>query len=344
MTLAPVPHDPTAECPQFLAFLDRIMAGNVDLIRFVQRAIGYSLTGLATEQVLFILHGTGANGKSTFLEAVRHVLGDYAVQADPSTFLMRDPDSIRNDVARLRGARFISVVEISSGRHLDEAFVKQATGGDTITARFLYREPFQFMFTAKIFLACNHKPEIRGADLGIWRRIRLIPFEVTIPPEEQDRHLVDVLTKEAPGILQWAVEGCLSWQRQELGMVGAVAEATAGYREASDALAGFLAERCVLDPDLWSSASELYRAYREWAESAGERPVSQRRFGQMLCERGFTLDRTDRQRYWKGLTPAGAGGSSATPAIKPPNGNGQRTPIQASDLPEIVARFAGEGR
>src|SRR5207244_6508249 len=131
----------------------------------------------------FVLHGAGANGKSTLLETLRHVLGDYARQTDSSTFVTRDADAIRNDVARLRGARFISVVEIGMGRHLDEALVKQVTGGGTITARFLFHEPFEFRFTGKVLLACNHKPEIRGADLGIWRRIRLIPFEVTIPPD-----------------------------------------------------------------------------------------------------------------------------------------------------------------
>ncbi len=347
--LAPVDYNPAATCPRFEAFLDRIMAGNVDLIRFLQRAIGYSLTGLATEQVLFILHGTGANGKSTFLEALRHVLGDYAVQADPSTFLKRDPDAIRNDVARLRGARFISAVEIGFGRHLDEALVKQATGGDTITARLLYREPFEFMFTGKVFLACNHKPEIRGADLGIWRRIRLIPFEVTIPPEEQDRHLLDVLKGEAPGILGWAVEGYLDWQREGLVTTGAVVEATARYREASDTLAGFLAERCVLDPESWSSASELYRAYRQWAEDAGERPMSKRRFGQMLAERGFKLDRANRPMVWVGLAlRSDMRDASFSPVryavpFSPPRGNSRGTPIQDADIPEIARRLGRSG-
>lgn len=347
--LVPVPYDPAAKCPRFEAFLDRIMAGNADLIRFLQRTIGYSLSGLATEQVFFILHGVGANGKSTLLETLRHVLGDYAVQADPSTFLRRNPDAIRNDVARLRGARFISAVEIGASRHLDEAFVKQATGGDIITARFLYHEPFEFSFTGKIFLACNHKPEIRGADLGIWRRIRLIPFGVTIPPEEQDRHLLDALREEASGILRWAVEGCLAWQREGLGEPPDVIDATAEYREASDTLAGFLAERCVVDPDVSCPAADLYRACRAWAEAAGEKALSQRRFEQMLAERGFNLDRTRRPKVWIGLDLRSDKPDASPDPVRyavpfsPPRRNGEGTPIQEADIPKITRRLGTSG-
>jgi len=348
--LAPVDYNPAATCPRFEAFLDRIMDGNADLIRFLQRAIGYSLTGLTIEQVLFILYGIGANGKTTLLETIRYTLGDYAMQADPSTFLIRGADAIRNDVARCRGARFVSAVEMNSGRHLDEALVKQVTGGDTMTTRLLYHEPFEFQFTGKVFLACNHKPEIRGADLGIWRRIRLIPFEVTIPPEEQDKHLVDALKQEASGILRWAIEGYLAWQREGLGTAGAVVEATAEYREASDSLAGFLAERCVMDSSLSCPVGDLYRAYREWAEGTGERPVSQRRFGQMLAERGFKLDRTIRPMVCVGLAlRSDTRDASFSPdryavPFSPPRGNSDGTPIRESDIPEIVTRLSEGNR
>jgi len=345
--LAPASYEPTSACPRFERFLARIMAGNVSMIHFLQRAIGYALTGLIVEQVLFVLHGTGANGKSTFLETLRYVLGDHAAQADPSTFLMRDADATRNDVARLRGARFISAVEIASGRHLDETLVKQVTGGDTITARFLYHEPFEFRFTGKVFLACNHKPDIRGADLGMWRRIRLIPFEVTIPPEEQDRYLLDALREEAPGILRWAVDGCLPWQREGLGAPPNVIDATATYREQSDVLAGFLTERCVVNANTSCETADVYRAYRDWTEGVGERPASRRRFEQMLAERGFKVSRTGKAKLCIGFALQGnASDTPSNPAryavpYSAPSPNGHGTSIREADIPAITQRLGG---
>jgi putative DNA primase/helicase len=344
--LAPVVYDPAATCSRFERFLNRIMDGNMATIRFLQCAIGYALTGLSTEQVLFILHGTGANGKSTLLEILRYVLGDYAVQADSSTFLTRGADAIRNDVARLRGARFITAVEVNGNRRLDEALVKQITGGDTITARFLYSEPFEFPFSAKVFLACNHKPDIHGADLGMWRRIRLIPFEVTIPPAEQNRHLLDALKEEAAGILRWAVEGCLSWQNEGLDAPSDVRDATLAYREQSDALAGFLGERCVVDAHISGEVADLYRAYREWADSAGERLTSRRRFEQMLTERGFKFDRVGRVKVCIGLALQGNAPETSARAVRyadpySPVGNGHGRLITDADIPEITRRLGG---
>lgn len=165
------------------------MAGNEPLIAFLRRAVGYSLTGRTDEQVLLLLYGTGANGKSTFLETVGPLLADYGSVADFTTFLKKDNDGARNDLARLVGVRFVSAVEAESGRRLAEAMVKQLTGGDTITARFLFKEFFDFKPQFKIWLAANHKPTISGTDHGIWRRMRLVPFTVTIPDDEQDKHL-----------------------------------------------------------------------------------------------------------------------------------------------------------
>ena len=211
--LAPVHYDRSATCPIWKAFLYRIMAENQRLINFVQRLVGYSLTGKVNEQILILLFGTGANGKSTFMEIIRALFGDYAQQTDFSTFLLQKYDTIRNDLARLKGARLVSAIEVDSGRKLAEGLVKQVTGGDTITARFLHREYFEFKPNFKIWLATNHKPEIRGSDYAIWRRIKLVPFDVTIPEEEQDRQLLSKLMTELDGILTWAVEGCLKWQR-----------------------------------------------------------------------------------------------------------------------------------
>jgi putative DNA primase/helicase len=194
--LAPVNYDPEAVCPRFLEFLAEIFHSVVPgatgrLIDYMHRAIGYSVTGVTTEQVLHLFYGTGSNGKSTFLEILRDMLGDYASQADFTTFLAGKNDAIRNDVARLAGARFVAAVEAESGRRLSEVLVKSLTGGDTITARFLHREFFEFKPQMKIFLAVNHKPIIRGTDYGIWRRIRLIPFTVTFPPDKRDRRLIE---------------------------------------------------------------------------------------------------------------------------------------------------------
>jgi len=185
------------------------MADNRALVRFLQRAVGYALTGMTSEQVLFFLYGTGANGKSTFIETCRNLVGEYAQQADFDTFVPKENGHPRNDLARLAGARFVAAVEAAQGRQLAENVIKQATGGDTITARFLYREYFEFSPQFKLFLVANHKPVIIGTDEAIWRRIRLIPFTVTIPPEERDKQLLEKLQRELPGILAWAVRGCL---------------------------------------------------------------------------------------------------------------------------------------
>jgi len=187
------------------------MDGNADLIAFLQRATGYSLTGETSEQCLFILHGSGANGKSTFVETIHALLGDYGQKTETKSFMQRQSEGVRNDLARLKGARFASAVEIGRGQKLDEALIEEATGGDRIAARFLFKELFEFQPQFKLFLACNHKPEIRGTDEGIWRRVKLVPFDVTIPPKERDKRLLVKLRAELPGILNWALEGCQQW-------------------------------------------------------------------------------------------------------------------------------------
>jgi putative DNA primase/helicase len=209
--LAPVSYDPQASYPTWEVFLHRIFGGDAALIRFVQKAVGYSLTGSTQEQCLFMLYGTGANGKSTFLNAVNRMLGEYASHTPTETLLINRSNGVRNDLARLQGARFVTAVEAEGRRQLAEAQVKQLTGGDKITARYLYQEHFEFYATFKLWLAVNHKLTIQGTDHAIWRRIRLIPFTVTIPEPERDKGLEEKLRAELPGILRWAVEGCLAW-------------------------------------------------------------------------------------------------------------------------------------
>ena len=174
----PIAFDSDAKCPTWIAFLGRVMADNRALVRFLQRAVGYALTGMTSEQVLFFLYGTGANGKSTFIETCRNLVGDYAQQADFDTFMPKEKGHPRNDLARLAGARFVAAVEAAQGRQLAENVIKQATGCDVITARFLYHESFEYSPQYKLFLVANHKPVIVGTDEAIWRRIRLIPFTV----------------------------------------------------------------------------------------------------------------------------------------------------------------------
>ncbi|MDP9472822.1 MAG: phage/plasmid primase, P4 family, partial [Chloroflexota bacterium] len=301
---APVTHNPEATCPTWLAFLERIMAGDADLIGFLQRAIGYSLTGNTSERVFLILHGAGRNGKSTLLEVFRTLLGpDYAVRTPTDTLLAKREGGIPNDVARLRGARFVSASEADEGRRLAESTIKDLTGGDTISARFMRGEFFDFLPVFKLWLATNHRPVIRGTDLGIWDRIRLVPFSVRIPDDEQDRDLRQKLIAEAPGILAWAVRGCLDWQRHGLGTPSAVRQATAGYRADMDVLGAFLVDRCTIAPQARVAAKTLYADYQRWCEETGEKPLSQIAVGKQLAERGFTPARSGkgRGRGWIGL-------------------------------------------
>jgi putative DNA primase/helicase len=298
--IAPVFYEPDADCPTWLAFLERIMAGDQDLIAYLQRVIGYGLTGDTSEQALFVFHGTGANGKSTFLEAIHEMLGqDYALRIRTETLMVKQGDAVPSDIARLRGARLVSAQETEEGKRLAESLVKSLTGGDTVTARFMRQNEFQFKPEFKLFVASNHKPTIRGTDYAMWRRIRLVPFAVTIPEAEQDRQLCHKLQSELSGILAWAVRGCLAWQREGLGMPAAVRSATETYRAESDILAAFLDERTTTAPEV--AAGQLYEAYKAWAESNGEHAMTGQMFGRRMAERGFDKYRRGSLTYYLGL-------------------------------------------
>ncbi len=301
--LAPVSYDELAPCPTWLAFLDRVLASKSDLVDFVQRAIGYSLTGRTVERVAFILWGVGRNGKSTLLETMTATMGDYGDRTPTETLLAKRDTGIPNDVAALKSLRFAFASEAEEGRRLDEAKVKDLTGGDTISARFMRGEWFSFRPEFKLWLGTNHKPVIRGTDHAIWDRLRLIPFEVRIPEHEQDKNLRDKLLAEAPGILAWAVQGCLSWQRDGLGAPQDVKAATAAYRTEQDVFGTFLDDACLLKPELTVTAKDLYSAYQRWCEESGEKPMSQKAIGQRLTERGMTSVRIGHggPRSWRGL-------------------------------------------
>lgn len=296
-----VPYEPEARCDRWLQFLDEIFAGDVDLIEFIQRAIGYSLTAETTEQCLFVAYGPGANGKSTFLDVLSRLGGAYCVTASSDTFMQRKAETPSNDLARLRGARIVLTVETGEDRRLDESFVKWTTGGDRVVARFLFREHFEFRPAFKLWLACNHRPIIRGADAGIWRRIRLIPFTQTFAGARCDRQLGAKLESELPGILAWAVRGCAAWQQSGLGIAEAVRSATKSYRGDMDVFGQFLNDRCVRDGLRETRAGEIYAAYRNWAEATGERAQSQRWLGLRLSERGFDSRKSMGFKLWVGI-------------------------------------------
>ncbi|MFI5395315.1 MAG: phage/plasmid primase, P4 family [Candidatus Binatia bacterium] len=300
--LAPVDYDPDAECPTWEAFLNRIMDRHPELISFLQRAVGYALTGDVSEQCFFILHGTGANGKSTFIETIRAMMGDYARQADFETLLVRRYNGPREDIARLQGARFVSAIEAEEGRYFAESVIKQLTGGDTISARHLYQGTFEFPPTFKVCLAANHKPVIRGTDHAIWRRIHLVPFTVTIPNKEQDKELKTKLKGERGGILAWAMRGCVQWQKRGLQPPQEVVAATAEYREEMDLVGDFIAERCELSPSAKIAKGLLYEAFTQWCKDQGIEPAeSHKWFAARLEEKGIGGSRKSSARYWVGI-------------------------------------------
>lgn len=299
--IAPVSHDPKAVCPMWDAFLDRVMGGDPELVYFLQKCVGYSLTGDTSEQCLFILYGEGQNGKSTFLETVSAMIGDYAQQTPVETLMIKRNDSISNDIARLQGARFVAAIEVEEGKRLAESLIKQMTGGDRITARFLHAEYFEFVPEFKLWLGTNHKPVIRGTDFAIWRRIRLIPFTVKIPPEEIDLDLGEKLKTELPGILNWALAGYHAWKNEGLKPPEAVTVASEGYRAEMDVLSAFLDDRCIIDRAAMVKNSELYSAYVEWAEETGEFKKSSRKLNAALVERGFDSIKQKNGIHWIGI-------------------------------------------
>lgn len=301
---SPADHNQNAQSPQWNTFLQRVLPDPATR-EFLQRAVGYSLLGGNPDQILLILYGSGANGKSTFLEITRTLFGDYGQQAPPETFLAKN-EGIPNDVARLRGARFVAAVEIGEGRRLNEPLIKRMTGGDTMTARFMRQEFFEFQPQFTPWLATNHKPEIHGTDEAIWRRIRLVPFTETIPPAERDGNLKDKLRTELPGILNWALDGCHAYQQDGLAEPETVKAATAEYRADQDDIGAFITDTCQEGPTQRCLASDLYNAYREWTKTNGTDPMTAQSLGRRLTERGYTRNRDRLGRGWQGIDCTGS--------------------------------------
>jgi putative DNA primase/helicase len=297
--LAPVEFLPGAQCPLWEKFLDRIFDGNRDLIEYLRRVVGYSLTGHTGEQCLFFFHGSGANGKSVFLLTVKDMLADYACQAVSELLMAKNNESHPTERADLFGRRFVATIEVDEGKRLAESLMKQLTGGDTVKARRMRQDFFDMTPTWKIFLAANHKPTIRGQDHAVWRRVKLIPFTVTIPEEERDKHLADKLRMEWPGILQWALKGCLDWQRNGLGEPDEVRQATAAYQAEQDTLSEFLSSVCFLHVDARCRGSALLEAYQKWS---GDKWATQKGLAKKLEDKGYKSEKgTGGYHYFHGI-------------------------------------------
>ncbi|KPF70251.1 hypothetical protein IP84_00320 [beta proteobacterium AAP99] len=279
--------NPDSACPTWRAFLMDVTGGDAELMAYLQLMVGYCLTGVTSEHALFFLYGTGANGKSVFVNVLTTILGDYAANAPMDTFMEARTDRHPTDLAGLRGARFVSSIETEQGRRWNESKVKAITGGDKVSARFMRQDFFEYVPQFKLVIAGNHKPSIRNVDEAMKRRLHLIPFTVTIPPERRDGRLTEKLLKERDGILAWAVDGCSRWQRQGLKPPASVVSATEEYFEAEDALGQWIEERCLLAKSHREGVSELFADWREWAERAGEYVGSVKRFSELMATRKF---------------------------------------------------------
>ncbi len=289
---------PGAQCPRFLQFLHRIMGDGPDasepqrarsdrLVSYLQRALGYSLTGLTTEKAVFLAHGSGNNGKTTLLSTFLHLLEEYAVLLQIDTLMVRqESNNTQADLADLRGARFVMTSETEEGQRLAEGKLKRITQGmGRIKAVRKYENPIEFPETHKLWLDCNHRPIVRGSDNAIWNRLHLVPFEVTIPPEEIDRELPQKLLAEAEGILAWAVQGAVLWFKADLSKPAEVETAAGRWRADMDQIGRFIEDCCICDAVAQARARQLYSVYRNWAEEGGEHAVTENHFSQKLQER-----------------------------------------------------------
>jgi putative DNA primase/helicase len=295
-----MPFDASAGCPLWEHTLGEIFEGSAEVIGFVHRAVGYSLTGDTSGQCIFLCYGEGSNGKSTFLETLRRVFGDYARNLPFSAFELKARSNIPNDVATLPGRRYVTAIETSDSIRLNEARLKALTGCDTITARQLYKEHFEFRPVAKFWLAFNHKPRVSDDSHGLWRRVRLIPFLRQFE-KDRDEHLLEKLNAEGPGILAWAVRGCLAWQAEGLGMPPAVRAATEAYRKESDRLSEFLDDQCIIHPQARVPVGNLWATYEYWARQNGDRwPLDRRALTERMQKR-FEKKRQGHSRDWHWL-------------------------------------------
>jgi putative DNA primase/helicase len=304
--LSRVRYQPGVGSEVWEGFLDRVTGGDQELCRFLQRAVGYSLTGVTREEKLFFAHGPAASGKSTFLEAIRGLLGDYATSTDFESFIKKGGGSVRNDIARLAGTRLVVGVEVDDGRELANGLIKQLTGGDTVMARFLYQEFFEYVPRFKLWLAANDRPLVPATDEGMWRRIIQIPFDHTIPESERDPSVKERLRYdpyERSAILNWALEGCQAWQQTGLVIPQRVRNATAEYRLENDPVGDFLADHCILEPHAATPRDAIRTAYDRWSVAGGQTRLSDKQLAAGLKRHGITEGaKVGQKRAWHGVT------------------------------------------
>ncbi|ALN83038.1 phage/plasmid primase, P4 family [Lysobacter antibioticus] len=279
---------PGGECPIWRNFLGGVTGGDGELAGYLQRVVGYCLTGVTREHALFFLYGTGANGKSVFVNTIATILGDYGTNAPMDTFMESRGDRHPTDLAGLRGARFVAASETEQGRRWNEAKLKAITGGDKISARFMRQDFFEYIPQFKLVIAGNHKPAIRNVDEAMKRRLHMVPFTVTIPPERRDGRLTEKLLAERDGIMAWAVQGCLDWQRVGLRPPQCVVDATEEYFEEEDRVGEFISEDCYVHCDARVSIEDVFHRWRERGEQRGEYVGTSRWLVQQLMSRGFT--------------------------------------------------------
>lgn len=298
-----IPYDPSATCPLWDQFMEDIFLGDVETMRFVWKACGYSLTGLLDEQCFFFLHGGGKNGKTTFIEVLRHVMGDYSRSTAMETFMVKfgGPGNTE-DLARLKEARFVATSETEQNKRFSESLMKRLTGGDPITARFLYQNSFEFVPEFKIWMYGNHRPETRGTDDGFWRRVRLIPFDYTVPAEKLDDKLQSKLLTEAPGILNWMVRGCGAWYRERLGTAASITKAVESYRESNDILGRFLDDATIRVEEGEIQCRKLYEVYCKWCRDSNEHEMKMTKFGLAMAERGEPSQERRQHNVYVGRT------------------------------------------
>ena len=298
----PVAYDPVAICPRFLKFLDRIFAGNDQLVVYVQKLLGMACSGDPSSQILPIFWGEGANGKSTLLGIAQHVLGDYAGTAPDSLLVLNARQEHPTEMADLQGKRLVVASETEATAKLRVQLVKKLTGEVTIKARKLYRDYVEFPRTHHLVLQTNNKPRISEDTEAVWRRIKLVPFNVVIPAPERDPLLLDKLKDEASGILAWLVFGCLAWQREGIQEPEEVQDATQHYRADSDPLKDFLDDCCCIGPEFTTKSGDLRRAYEHHCEQQGIKPLSGKALFQRLEHMGATVDRNNAiGRFWRGI-------------------------------------------
>lgn len=292
------------DCPQWLEFLDQTFNHDKEVIHFVQKAVGYSLTGSNSEQVMFIPYGNGRNGKSVFLNVFKYTAGSYAKTMNAETIMQKRNNSSQgpsSDIARLESARLVISSEANEGDRLDESLIKQMTGGDTLVARYSYGSDFEFNPTFKLWMATNHMPNIHGTDEGIWRRLVIIPFNHTVKKENVDKNLEDKLKAESMGILKWTIDGAMMWQREGLNEPDSIRSAGKGYREEMDVIQAFVDENCQISPDFSVQASELFSAYRDWADETNNwKGMSNTKFGREISKR-FKKTRKSSGIFYHGL-------------------------------------------